>query len=387
MDSSKSTEIEQAGFIPAERKKTLSFSEKLFRRSRTAESEIRDPKPWGIRVLYSPSDAIVDLVFVHGLKGHRENTWSQGENGPPWPQTLLPRKMQNARVLTFGYDATPIAWGSGSSISGNRIGDHSKNLLTAVAASRLEGKNQPHRPIIFVAHSLGGLVCKDALLAARSSPEEHLRRVFEQTCGVLFLGTPHSGASLATVAEKTARLLGPTTSKPNLKILKVLKKDSEVLGRIQADFHALLQCRNAAGKGELPIQVTCFYEELIYPGLGDVIVSTDSAVLPGYTGIGIRAHHRNMARFASENSPGFGSVVSELQRFVNAAAYFGGSSTDSRMATISPSRVAKGVSSCGSTMMSWQGTDYADITILGNVVKSNIVHGSQTIRGDLIFSG
>ena len=51
----------------------------------------------------------------------------------PWPQQLLPTKIPQARILTFGYDAYVTAR---KMISSNRIGDHAKNLLAAVAGYR-----------------------------------------------------------------------------------------------------------------------------------------------------------------------------------------------------------------------------------------------------------
>ncbi|KAK3387397.1 sesB-related regulatory protein [Podospora didyma] len=353
-------------------KKSPSFGARLFTRRTSSSSTLVESNPWGITKLYDPCDARVDIVFVHGIKGHPENTWGQGEGGPPWPRTLLPTRIPEARILTFGYDANPIAFRL--SVSGNRIGDHSKNLLAALAAHRVDEKTS-NRPIIFVAHSLGGLVCKDALLTSRSSPEERLKKIFECTSGILFLGTPHSGASLATVAQRLVPVLGLFTSKPNLRIVKVLQRDSEVLARIQDDFYALLQSRN---KGRTRLEVTCFYEELPYPGIGNVIVSNESAVLRGYTGVGIHAHHRDMVRFASENSPGFESIVAELRRFVNGLHVPGQGGPDSE----------KGVDIRNSPDKDTgrQENNYDGITIWGEITKSNIVNGNQIIDGDLTFS-
>lgn len=52
----------------------------------------------------------------------------------PWPATLLPSKVANARVLTFGYDAYVADWRG--MVSKNRIGNHSMNLLAAIATHR-----------------------------------------------------------------------------------------------------------------------------------------------------------------------------------------------------------------------------------------------------------
>ena len=74
------------------------------------------------------------IIFVHGLTGDREKTWRAKDAASPWPRTLLPAKVPNARILTFGYDAYVADWRG--MVAQNRIGNHSMNLLTAVATYR-----------------------------------------------------------------------------------------------------------------------------------------------------------------------------------------------------------------------------------------------------------
>ncbi|KAM7213610.1 hypothetical protein V8F06_010996 [Rhypophila decipiens] len=349
--------------------------------AKTTSKPTTDSNPYGIKVLYTPAtvEPIADVIFVHGIKGHREQTWSQGNGGQPWPQTLLPLRMPDIRIMTFGYDANPIGWRA--SVSGNRIGNHSMNLLLALARLRPNKTDSSKRPIIFVAHSLGGLVCKDALISSRSSAEERLRRIYDHTTGILFLGTPHTGASLATVAHRLASVLSLTTPKSNLRILRVLEKDSEVLARIQTDFYTILKSKSA-------LRVSCFYEELKYPGLGDAIVSADSAILPGYTGIGIHAHHRDMARFETEDSPGFDAVVGELQEWIDEIA-----APKSNSGTfVNEHNGETGSDPNTSESEPWPKVTskmqkYGGIEIWGDVIKSNVVNGNQTVYGGLTFSG
>jgi len=74
------------------------------------------------------------IIFIHGLTGDREKTWTAKNATAPWLQILLPSKISNARVLTFGYDASVIDLQG--MVSKNRIGNHSWNLLTAIATYR-----------------------------------------------------------------------------------------------------------------------------------------------------------------------------------------------------------------------------------------------------------
>ena len=84
---------------------------------------------------------------------------------------------------------------------------------------------------------------------------------------MIFLGTPHGGAALARWAEYLAKSIG-FLKQTNTKILKVLTSESEVLARIQADFHTMIRKRSNDGKQV--IDITCFYEELDLPGIGVV---------------------------------------------------------------------------------------------------------------------
>ncbi|OCL11660.1 hypothetical protein AOQ84DRAFT_335546 [Glonium stellatum] len=264
----------------------------------------------GLRTLYYPEDAIVDIVFVHGLTGDRDRTWTALGATTPWPETLLPKKIPQARILAFGYDAYVADWRA--MVSNNRIGNHARNLLAALATYR-EGDYTNKLPIIFVAHSLGGLVCEDALISSRNSAEAHLHNIFDYTRGIAFLGTPHSGSGFARWAEQLAKLIG-LIKQTNSQILEILRTDSEVLARIQADFHMMLRARIKNGSQQ--IAITCFFEELPLPGIGEVVVPMHSAIIPAYMSIGIHSNHMTMTKFETEDDPGFISVTGELQRWV-----------------------------------------------------------------------
>ncbi|KAH8590732.1 hypothetical protein B0O99DRAFT_300172 [Bisporella sp. PMI_857] len=120
--------------------------------SRTAALQ-KKTFPSGIKLLYNPEHSVVDIILVHGLTGDYEKTWTAKNAATPWPQSMLPSKIPNARILTFGYDAYIADWRG--MVSRNRIGNHSMNLLTSVATFR-ENDDTNNCPIIFICHSLGG---------------------------------------------------------------------------------------------------------------------------------------------------------------------------------------------------------------------------------------
>ena len=98
------------------------------------------------------------IVFVHGLTGNRESTWTDKESGVFWPAHLLKNDIPKTRIMTFGYDADVVHfWAMASQ---NSIGNHALKLVNSLAQIR-ERTETEDRPIIFVTHSLGGLVFED----------------------------------------------------------------------------------------------------------------------------------------------------------------------------------------------------------------------------------
>jgi hypothetical protein len=83
----------------------------------------------------------------------------------------------------------------------------------------------------------------------------------------VFLGTPHHGSGLAQWAERLAKTIG-VLKQTNSQILKVLESDSEILARVQDEFHTMIRSRNL--ERLQPIEITCFYEELPLVGVGIV---------------------------------------------------------------------------------------------------------------------
>lgn len=259
-----------------------------------------------MKVLHDCLDATVDICFVHGLTGDRESTWTADGQSAPWLKTLLPLRLSRARILTYGYDAYVVRM---SVASANRLNDHAMNLLTKLTTDR-QLNNASSRPLIFVAHSLGGLVCKEAILLSRNNPEPHLCRVFDCTKGVIFMGTPHKGAWMANWAKIPASAIGLAKS-TNKSLLEILETNNQYLESIQSRFMAMLREQREGGR---PLGVTCFLEELPLLFAGQVVCK-ESAILEGFTSVTIHANHRDMVRFATAEEDGFQMLLGELVRW------------------------------------------------------------------------
>jgi pimeloyl-ACP methyl ester carboxylesterase len=169
-----------------------------------------------------------------------------------WPTDLLPASLkdQHANVLVYGYNADVYAgfWErTAKNPSDNFIHHHAQDLVTKLTYYR-KSEGTERNPIIWVVHSLGGIVTKRALLYSNDVHEPHLedlRSVVVSTYGIIFLGTPHNGSGAAEwggVIQRMADALVPKrllVTEPVL--LKSLKRDSETLQQITNHFLDIYQ--------------------------------------------------------------------------------------------------------------------------------------------------
>lgn len=64
--------------------------------------------PNGLHCVYEPQEALLDIIFVHGLNGGSYRTWRLHQRpGFFWPGEWLPQDQdfRNVRIHTFGYPA------------------------------------------------------------------------------------------------------------------------------------------------------------------------------------------------------------------------------------------------------------------------------------------
>ncbi|MCJ1344209.1 hypothetical protein MMC31_002412 [Peltigera leucophlebia] len=238
----------------------------------------------GLRVLHTPTNTpnnLVDIIFVHGLTGNSYNTWLDEKSKTYWPVHLLRHSLPNARIMTFGYNAD-VAKLIGP-VGQNSLRDHALTLLGDLARIRREPESK-NRKIVFVAHSLGGLLTKKALCLSDNSFESHLKQADACTIAVAFLGTPHRGSGLANFAKAITSILKASHTRVNPEIISLLQRKSELLREVEDSFGIWLR-----KKGQC-FNMTSFYEEWELPGLG-LVVAKDSAQMNGFPQLSIPANH------------------------------------------------------------------------------------------------
>ncbi|XP_007943469.1 protein SERAC1 [Orycteropus afer afer] len=197
-----------------------------------------------------------DVLFIHGLMGAAFRTWRQQdrdqvlmENASEdedryttcWPKTWLARDCPALRIISVEYDTNLSDWRARCPMERKSIAFRSNELLR-----KLQAAGVGDRPMIWVSHSMGGLLVKKMLLEASKKPE--LSALVNKTRGMVFYSVPHHGSRLAEYSVNYRYLLFPSLE------VKELSKDSPALKALQEDFLEFAKDRN--------FQVLSFVETL-----------------------------------------------------------------------------------------------------------------------------
>ncbi len=151
-------------------------------------------------------DRVADIVFVHGLGGSSHKTWSHGDEGAAdhffWPDELA-KELPQCGVWSVGYEAE-ISRITGS---GMVIGLRAMSVASLLINQRI-GQD---RPLIFMTHSMGGLVVKALVDGCRQNTDPEAETLVSHIRGIAFCGTPHRGSNYASAASLLAKVLGGST--------------------------------------------------------------------------------------------------------------------------------------------------------------------------------
>jgi pimeloyl-ACP methyl ester carboxylesterase len=214
----------------------------------------------GLLLVVPGTDPKVDIVFVHGLRADMEKTWTRDKVF--WPAQLLPKELPEARIFLFGYDSSIVGLRHGT-VAQTEIRSNADDLCSKLAAERAKEPEAANRPLIIVAHSLGGLVATQLFNdGEQSSDDTSAKAIVKNIRGLIFLGTPFQGsvpAGPAESARKILKLLGVETQEHTLKMLGA---NSESINSLTRTFSKLLNKRRMSKSAEDQISAFFFYETL-----------------------------------------------------------------------------------------------------------------------------
>ncbi|TKX20812.1 tetratricopeptide repeat-containing protein 12 [Elsinoe australis] len=240
-----------------------------------------------------------DFVFVHGLGSNPDTTWTaKSTNGTIrwiedylWEDLSLSVK-QSIRIFYYNHDTY---WKRDSASA--RLSSVAEDLLFEVKQHLHRHPAHRDRNLIFIGHSYGGLIIKQALVRARSSQDWSYIPLL--TRAILFLGTPHQGSRFSNVGSLVARSLSGIGA--NAALLETVRYDSLPLLDLHREFLDTL------GDG---VKIFNFYErrqvELLRAGpwtWRQWCVTEQSATFafPSTKNIGLSTDHYGLNKFAERN--------------------------------------------------------------------------------------
>jgi hypothetical protein len=193
----------------------------------------------------------MEIVFLHGLQlsDYKEaywKTWVAGErdgNGEEviWPATWLREEFPGARILSLCYDSSAIKTNTTGTMDGFTVGESLVQELVEIA----KVGQQKNCPVVFVCHSLGGLIVKEIVIQAhRKFGKKPAYVTFLQNIrGFHFYATPHDGSKLADYFSHFPKMG---------KMVKKLEVINDHLGRLNDQFEQI-ESENFANKWQFAV--------------------------------------------------------------------------------------------------------------------------------------
>ncbi|KAK6451809.1 hypothetical protein FP744_10008060 [Trichoderma asperellum] len=262
--------------------------------------EVPSKDPLGLTVIHHPpGERSVDIIFVHGLGGSSRMTWAHNHSLDFfWPLKFLPLEpdINGARILTFGYNGK---FRPGSAKNKMSILDFAKDLLYDLKYAQDESAPEPEnlrmgeRPIIFLVHSMGGLIVKEAYMQGQYDPT--YEAIIKAVSAIVFLSTPHRGTNLA---ETLNRILQVSFVASPMQFIAELAAGSQTLQKLNEQF------RHVAPK----LQIVSFYETrptTMFKKTQIMVLEKDSSVLgyPGEISKALDADHNGICKYESPSDP------------------------------------------------------------------------------------
>ncbi|GKU07361.1 unnamed protein product, partial [Fusarium langsethiae] len=274
----------------------------------------------GVTPLFEDKNgADIDIIAVPGLGSHALGSWKSPNSDDVWLRDFLPKDVPNIRVLLYGYDTSLQG-----SLSNQSMEDLGRGFLEKVIAFRAnDGTNR--RPIIFIGHSLGGLLIKEALIRARKHRNNEDSDLSKASFGMLLFGVPNLGL-------RNDQLETFVRGQPNADLIHdlVVNNDSEAsafLKRQAREFSEDCKCYHAVTfyeRKHSPL-LKKQDEKLVKSGSYSLLVTEKSASSIGLVAVAeedkvpLNTDHSGLVKYESRSQDDYTIVRERLRRLVDEA--------------------------------------------------------------------
>ncbi|KAK7229266.1 hypothetical protein V2G26_001436 [Clonostachys chloroleuca] len=237
-----------------------------------------------------------DCIVISGLASHPIGSWQpRGQRSFMWIRDSLPAMLPRVRFILYGYD---------SRLAGSKsfqvIPDLALSLINELRAGGW-GSQSP-KSLLFLAHSLGGVILKQAMVMLAGSGEIERQIISGIKGGVLF-GVPSMGMEVSDICQ----MLG---EQPNRALVDNLSNRSDYIPSLEKQFEGISYVRDMvliwAYETEQTPTLLHSDGQWSRSGPGSVMVSPESATggrYPFHLGYSLQINHdhSNMVKFKSSD--------------------------------------------------------------------------------------
>ena len=140
-----------------------------------------------------------------------------------WLRDRLPRDVPQLRSFIYGYDTKLF-----KSHSFQDLDDIAWTFIGSL--KEIRRSLPPAKPLILLAHSLGGIVLKRALVLLADEGDDEGKLILESVKGLVLFGVPHRGMEIS-------HFLAMVANQPNEDLIsRTLSPDSALLPELHEKF-------------------------------------------------------------------------------------------------------------------------------------------------------
>ncbi|KAF5668108.1 hypothetical protein FHETE_5374 [Fusarium heterosporum] len=235
-----------------------------------------------------------------------EGSGTDDRTAPSWIRQGIRREADRARILLYTHPSEAMTL--------NKLSDALLNELDG-----LRKREKQTRPVIFVGHSIGGIIVK--MVLTKASRNSSFEGIYRQCYGVAFFGTPHQGSSyfaMPSLANGIQNLLQLSAPLPTT-VTDDLRVGNTLLLQLDDDFKSISH----------DFRIWTLYETIdsrLSANSGDVyftapLTSIKSAILGmrQETILPLQSDHANIASFGRHNIHTMRLFLKQLSALISRA--------------------------------------------------------------------